>query len=87
MADDDAFYSPNHKPAGPRQAQPGELVWEAHIRGRFYRCELRDHGQWGVEAQVLLDHDLFYARRFSTRAAALAFAEEERIDLSRRGDE
>ena len=50
---DEPFFTPNRTPAPPRQPQPGEKLLE------FYRprdhsrwlCELRDHGEWGVEAQ------------------------------------
>jgi hypothetical protein len=75
-----AFFS-QHKSAGPRQPEPGELVWEAHVRGRFYRCELRDHGRWGVEAQVFLDNDFFYGERFASRETALAAAKRDKDRL------
>jgi hypothetical protein len=42
------------KPAAPK-GQPGELLFEFHVERThtFYRCELRDHGPYGVEAQFL----------------------------------
>lgn len=40
---------------GPREPQSGELLMEFHIERehRFYRVELRDHGEYGVQAQFL----------------------------------
>lgn len=48
----------------PRVAQPGELVFE-FLRGHTrIRCELRDHGQYGVEAQILHNEELVIGRTF-----------------------
>ena len=65
MADDVPFYKPDRKPPSPRQATPGELLFEfvRHDGGRM-RCELRDHGEFGVEAQFLLNGTLYIARTF-----------------------
>ncbi len=48
------FTTPGLKPT-PRQPKPGELVDEFYVERThtFYRVELRDHGKWGVEAQIL----------------------------------
>jgi hypothetical protein len=64
---DDPSYAPTRPPAPEQQAQPGEVLFEC-LRGhdRFV-CELRDHGAYGVEAQFLLNGDLFTSRRFHTR--------------------
>jgi hypothetical protein len=59
------------------------LVWEIHARGRFYRCELLDHGQWGIESQVFRDNDLLSGQRFPTKREALTLAESERVRLSK----
>jgi hypothetical protein len=32
----------------------------------LYTCELRDHGEFRIEAQLLLNGQLFMARRFAT---------------------
>ena len=39
----------------PPPPQPGELLFEFHgeVTHTFWRCELRDHGVYGVEAQFL----------------------------------
>jgi hypothetical protein len=41
--------------APTRQPQPGELLFEFHVERthRFYRAEVRDRGEWDVEAQIL----------------------------------
>jgi hypothetical protein len=87
MADED-WYKPDRPPAPPRQAQPGELLFEFHVAAThtFYRVELRDHGQYGVEAQILDPVDVRIARTFhqrldptrTPREMAIAWAEEGR---------
>ena len=42
---------------------------------------LRYHGEFGVEAQILRDGQLFAGRRFDTRALAVQWAELERQAL------
>jgi hypothetical protein len=50
---DEPFYSPNLKPASPRQAKPGELLFEfVRASDRVpMSCELRFHGARGVRDQ------------------------------------
>jgi hypothetical protein len=84
---DDAFYSPTHRPNAPRQRRVGELLFEYYVERtkKFYRCELFDHGEWGVEAQFRDPIDPTIARMFSPRLdptrtpreMAIAWAEEE----------
>jgi hypothetical protein len=50
-----------------RVAQPGELLFEFHVAHTFYRVELRDHGQYGVEAQFLDPIDFVISRTFHQR--------------------
>jgi hypothetical protein len=59
MSDDRPFYDPDHQQAPPRQAQPGELLFEFHVPAThtFYRVELRDHGAYGVEARRLMGQE------------------------------
>jgi hypothetical protein len=55
------------KPRPRRQPQPGELIFEFYVERthRFYRRELRDHGEHGVEAQFFeAPNDLRIAHRF-----------------------
>ena len=65
MPHDFSFATPGHT-LPPRQPKPGELLFEFY-RARdhkFFRCELRDYGKWGVEAQFLDPIDLVMAQRF-----------------------
>ena len=84
---DEPFYSPNLKPAPPRTPKPGERLFEFRKDvSRHYVCELRDHGQFGIEAQFLLNGELFIARTFQdqpdlgvrARDLAIAWAEQQR---------
>ena len=74
-----------------RVAQPGELLFEFYVEAtkRFYRCEPRDHGAYGVEAQFLDPIDPIICRTFhqrldptrTPREMAIAWAEETGNDL------
>jgi hypothetical protein len=86
---DEPFYSPTAKPAPARVAKPGELLFEFHIERthRFYRVELRDHGDvYGVEAQFLDPIEPIICRTFrpdldptrTPREMAIAWAVEQR---------
>ena len=55
---DEPFSSPNIKPVPVRLAQPGERLFESRKNADRCSCELRDYGEWGVEAQLLLNGDL-----------------------------
>ena len=88
---EEPFYSPNHKPLPPRQAQRGELLFEFLYGHDQYRFELRDHGKYGVEAEFFLNEEFFYGRRFdasvdpvrTARDVAVQWAEEERKALAK----
>jgi hypothetical protein len=85
--------SPNVKRPAPRRPNTDELLF-GFVRpdGGNVRCELRDHGEFGVEAQLLLDDMLYIARTFqalpdvkvTARTLAIAWAERERQRLERR---
>lgn len=77
------------KPQPPRQPQPGELLFE-FLRGHHrYRCELRDHGGYGVEAQFFKNEEFLYGQRFdprldrlrTPRQMAITWAELERAAI------
>jgi hypothetical protein len=88
---------PNYSPFGPmpggRLSQPGELLFEFHVERThtFWRCILRDHGAYGVEAQFLDPVDVRIARTFpqyldptrSPREMAIEWAEAHRKDIER----
>jgi hypothetical protein len=51
-----------------------ELMQDNHA----YAAQVRYHGEYGVEAQILRDGDVLVGYRFQTRALAVQWAEEER---------
>ena len=69
----------------PRRPQPGEPLFELMRGDQRLRGELRDHGQFGVEAQFLLDRELLIGKRFSSRVLALDWAEKMRVEYLARG--
>jgi len=78
---DEPFYAPNAKPLPPRKPRPGEPLF-SFVRGHDrFACELRYHGEWGVEAQFLKNEELLIGRRFDLRAQAVRWAEEMRTAL------
>jgi hypothetical protein len=90
---DEPFYSPNVKRPASRRPNPGEVLFGfTGPDGGQMRCELRDHGEFGVEAQLLLDEMLYIARTFqglpdvkvTARTLAIAWAEHKRQLMERR---
>ena len=78
------------RPPG-REPEPGELLFEFMAGHTRVRCELRDHGPLGVEAQFFRNEEFFCSRRFDprldasrpSRELAIAWATEERRALER----
>src|SRR3954447_22252500 len=74
--------------AGRRRPLPGELLFEFDRGDTSIRCELRDHGVYGVEAQLLYNGELMIGRTFhqrldpsrTPRQMAIAWAEAERVE-------
>ena len=93
MADED-WYKPHRPPVPPRQAQPGERLFE-FLRGHDrFLCELGDHGDpYGVEGQFYQNEEFMIGRRFdrrmdptrTPRAMAIAWAEAERTAIEKGG--
>ena len=81
------------KPRQARQAKPGEFLFEFHVERthKFWRCELRDHGPYGFEAQFFEDLELRFSRRFdqsmgltmTPREAAIQWTNVERQSIER----
>jgi hypothetical protein len=71
---DDPFDAPGRKPPPPRKPRPGEVRVRARIRSGHFRCELRTHEGWGVEAQFWMNGVLLIGRRLDTRALAVQCA-------------
>ena len=51
----------------------------------YLECELRYHGEYGVEAQFYLNGDLQIGRRFDLKVQAVRWAESEREARKRDG--
>lgn len=71
-----------------RIEHPSEPLFE-FVRasdGARISCVLRNHGKWGVEAQFLERGELFFSRRFDTRALAVQWAQLERQDMEKGGE-
>jgi hypothetical protein len=92
MKREDMFYNAS-KPAPP-QPQPGEFLFEfLHGHDRFL-CELRDHGEYGIEAAFVQNGELLVSRTFrqaddptrAPRALAIQWAEAERRALETGAD-
>jgi hypothetical protein len=81
------FYAPNRQP--PRQRKPGELLFTFGRGIDVYACELRDHGEFGIEAQILINGTLLMARMFRDdlergprgRSLAIAWLEQARTTM------
>jgi hypothetical protein len=69
----------------PRQPTPGEHLFTMRRAGEAIVCELRDHGEFGCEAQFLLNGQLLMAQRFDGRALTIGWAEFKRDVLTVRG--
>ena len=75
-----------HRPPA-RLGTPGELLFTFRDhKHRQIDCELRYHGQVGVEAMFLVDREFRLSRRFDTKELAIQWAELERPFLEK-GDE
>ena len=67
--------------ANPARFRAPERLFEFQQGRKVIACELRDHGQYGVEAAFLDAGELFYSWRFDTREMAAAWAEVERTAI------
>jgi hypothetical protein len=83
VRDDERLWT--HKPAPAVAPRRGENVWTRLKGTRVAECELRYHGEYGVEAQFYRDGEFFSSRRFDLKAEALQWAQLERQELERDG--
>ena len=67
----------NYKPL-VRLGTPGEELWRFRRDHVFWTCELRYHGKYGTEAQILRDGELSIARTYPSKELAVAWAEAGR---------
>jgi hypothetical protein len=63
MTDEKAHFATVGLKIPPRQASSSSSSIE-RADHKFFRCELRDHGQWGVETQFFGGVDFFMSHRF-----------------------
>jgi hypothetical protein len=61
---DEPFYCPNATPRLARVAKAGDHLFEFLKGSDHCVCELRGHGEFGIEAQFLLN-GLYITRHFS----------------------
>ena len=66
------------KPPAPCQPKPGELLFQFLRSADRFRSELRDHREFGVEAQFYKNEEFVYAHRLPTRELAVLWAEGQR---------
>jgi glutaredoxin-related protein len=80
---DEPFYAPGRKPTPAREPRHGEVLFEfiRNLDQAHFRCELRSHDGWGIEAQFWMNGELLIGRRFDTRALAVQWAMAERQAL------
>src|SRR5207247_1947110 len=84
MADDEPFYSPTHKPPPPRTVRrAGARIWTVQKGPVTWTCELKYHGEWGVEAMILRNGELVISQRFLLHEQASRWSEEQRHDVER----
>ena len=62
----------------PRILGRRERLFEFLSGYERFVCELRDHGEAGVEAMLYQDEELLVSRRFATRELAVRWADAER---------
>jgi hypothetical protein len=86
---DTPFYSPNHTPPPPTTVPgPGERLWRVRKDHRTVEAELRYHPEGlggGVEVQFYYRGEFVYGRRWATREAAVAEADDKLRELVQRG--
>ena len=68
------------KDVTPRRQIPGrrERLFEFLSGYERFVCELRDHGESGVEAMFYQDEEFLVSRFFATRELAVEWADQER---------
>ena len=82
MTDDSLLWT--HKPAPRCRPRPGEPLWSVQKGDVTWSAELRYHGEYGVEAQILRNGELRIGRRFLLKEQAVRWAEEEKAHAGER---
>jgi hypothetical protein len=83
------FWTPGLRPRPAREPKSGDRLFEFRKGTDSYACELRDHGEFGVEAQFPLNGKLYIARTFRdqpdvnlrAREVAMHWAQRQRATM------
>lgn len=65
--------------------KPRVLLFEFTLNEHAYRCDLLDHGEFGVEAQFRMDLELLEGRTFGSSMLAALWADERRKAIEKGG--
>jgi hypothetical protein len=76
MTDESLLWT--HKPAPRCRPRPGEPLWSVQKGDVTWSAELRFHGEYGVEAQILRNGELRIGRRVSLKEQADRWTEAEK---------
>lgn len=79
----DPFCTPGLK-ITPPQRKPGEPLWALRKGMDEIRAELRSHGEYGTELQLLRNGTLLFGRRWNLRQSPLEEAADHRCDYERK---
>jgi hypothetical protein len=71
------------RPVPQTKPRPNEKLWEVWARHKLFSCELKYHGEFGVEAQIFENGDLIVGRRFDTRQLTVNWAVLEKEDIEK----
>jgi hypothetical protein len=77
------WFAGSKSPSPIREANPGGAFYDIEMDSSRYRFELRDAGEFGVEAQILANGELWQACRFTVPASAVRWAAGMRDRLIR----
>ena len=80
--DDDLPPEEPERPAGPREREP---LWTVHRDRQWITCELRYHGEHGVEYRLFQNDQFYKGRGFANRELAVQGAEVARRQLEADG--
>lgn len=75
---------PSEAPSAPADAER-EALWTLHRDRQWIRCELRYHGEYGVEYRLFQNDQFYRGRGFPTRTLAVQAAEIVRRQLEEDG--
>ena len=79
-------YDPFKDPVPRTKPRASGKLWELFKGHDIYACELKYHGEFGLEAQNFEAGWLLVGRRFDTRALAANWAMLEKEDFEKGGD-